>query len=213
MNRAGILAVVLAALVAGFAGSFVQQSLLAPVPADAQGNPGAKPLKIALLDLERVARSSRKFKKLKDEWEARQNTLKEENRKMTEEFEEKKAALRRAQARSDASEEVATLRVELAAMEENIKTTREVQKRYLSELLENYQKEVLEDVLGRAQEYCIRQGYHLVLQNYDNPKKDDDMFTGSSFAERVMSKPVLFAPGTVDRSNPYVVDITDALLD
>ncbi|MCL4729364.1 MAG: OmpH family outer membrane protein [Planctomycetes bacterium] len=202
MNRAGILAVVLAALVAGFAGSFVQQSLLAPVPADAQGNPGAKPLKIALLDLERVARSSRKFKKLKDEWEARQNTLKEENRKMTEEFEEKKAALRRAQARSDASEEVATLRVELAAMEENIKTTREVQKRYLSELLENYQKEVLEDVLGRAQEYCIRQGYHLVLQNYDNPKKDDDMFTGSSFAERVMSKPVLFAPGTVDRSNP-----------
>lgn len=213
MNRASILAIVLTALAAGFLGSVVKDSVFEARVVDAQ--PGPTPtMKVALLDLESVARASKLFKQLKQQWELRQNELKEENRKMAQEMEEKQAALRRAQSRTDSAEEISSLRVELTAMEENIKTTKEVQKRFLTELLENYQKQVIVDVMAKANQYCTREGYHLVLQNYDTDSTDTgDMFAGGSYSERIMNKPVLFAPGITAKKNPYVVDITAQMVE
>lgn len=209
MKRASMLVIVAAAIAAGFLGSVIKDYVFQPVPAEAQ----AKPLKIALLDLERTARSSRKFKELKDQWEMRQNALKEENRKLTVEFEDKKAELRRAMTRADNSEEVTVLRVEITALEENIKTTKEVQKRYLADLLEHYQKQVIEHVMSEADGYCKREGYHLVLQNYETASSESEMFAAGSYSERILNKPVLFAPGVVDRTSPYVVDVTAQIID
>jgi len=206
MKRTGILAVVLAALAAGFLGSVIKDTVFEARTADAQDT--SKPLKVALLDLEAAARSSKKFKDLKAEWELRQNGLKTENRQLQQDIEDKKVALRRAMSRTDGAEEAANLRVELTALDETVKSTREVQKRYLSELLEQYQKEVIEYVLSFAENYCIREGYHLVLQNYDTSTGEGDLFAGGSFSERILNKPVLFAPGVKSKKNPYVTDIT-----
>lgn len=209
MKRASIAFIVMAAIAAGFLGSVIKDHVFEPVPAQAQ----ARPLKVALLDLERVARSSAKFKQLKDQWELRQNALKEENRKLTVEFEDKKAELRRAMGRTDSSEDVAVLRVELTALEENIKTTKEVQKRYLADLLEHYQKQVIEHVMSEADGYCTREGYHLVIQNYETSSSETEMFAAGSYSERILNKPVLFAPGMKDKTNPFVVDITAQVVD
>lgn len=206
MKRAGMLAMILVALAAGFVGSFAKDVLFEPGVVDAQAGT-TPPLRIALLDLEEAARSSMKFKELKSEWELRQNELKKTNAAMQAEVEEKKAALRRAQSTND-TEEMASLRVDLAALEENIKATREVQKRFLSDLLEHYQKGVIEHVLAVADEYCVKEGYHLVMQNYETTSQEGELFAGANYSERILNKPVLFTPGTKSKKNPYVVDIT-----
>lgn len=210
MKRAGMMALILVSLAAGFLGSFVKDVLFEPSVVDAQASGGTQ-LRIAILDLEEVARASDKFKALKSEWELRQNELKKSNAAMQAEMEEKKAAMRRAQSTND-SEEVASLRVELAALEENIKATREVQKRFLAELLEHYQKGVIEHVLAAADEYCVKEGYHLVLQNYETSSQEGELFAGASYSERILNKPVLFSPGTKAKKNPFVVDITAQIL-
>ncbi|MBK9973403.1 MAG: OmpH family outer membrane protein [Planctomycetes bacterium] len=209
MKRFSLLAVVMAALAAGFLGSVVKDVVFAPKAADAQVT--QKPdFKIALLDLERVSRASKKFRELKVEWEAVQAKLKSENDKTVNEFESLKNKLRRAQNEGE-TEQAMGLRNEATAMEESMKAIKEVQKNYLSELIEQYQKQVLDEVLAAAESYCTTRGYHLVLQDYEVKKSDSELFAGGSYSERLLNKPVLFAPGVIAKTNPYVTDITEAV--
>lgn len=209
MKRFSLLAVVVAALAAGFLGSVAKDIVFEPKPADAQNTP--KPdFKIALLDMERVSRSSKRFRELKVEWEAVQTKLKSENDKTMGEFESLKNKLRRAQSEGE-TEQAMGLRNEAAAMEESMKAIKEVQKTYLSELIEQYQKEVLDVVLAAADSYCTTRGYHLVLQDYEVKKSDSELFAGGTYSERLLNKPVLLTPGVIAKTNPYVTDITEAI--
>lgn len=205
MKRAATFALVCAALAAGFAGSLAKDWLIDAKPVEAQVNP----LKVGLLDLETVCRKSKKFLALKVDWEKARAQEKGIAEQMKSEYDGKKAKLR--QVRAD-SGEADILKAELAALEQNIDATQKVQKEYLSRLLEEYQKQVLDDVCAKAEAWCLTNGYHLVLQDYRAELSDSDMFTGSAYAERMLNKPVLFAPGVAGKNNAYVTDITEAIL-
>jgi len=213
MKRFAMIAVVLAACAAGFVGGYLHD-VLNPEPeaVHAQANPRAKEgIRIAIVNLEEVSRQSKLFKALKIEWETAQEDLKKQNAKLERDYETKLAEIKQARLIDDETK-LLTLRVEAQSIQEAMKVAQEEQKAYLGSLLAHYQKEVLKEVMEKMAEYVSKQGYDIVLQDYDVNPGDADYFAGGAYASSLMSKPVLLAPGVEANKNLYVTDITKAMI-
>ena len=94
-----------------------------------------------------------------------------------------------------------------------MKVKREQQQKYLALLLEQYQKEVLQAVIVEVEKYVAKEGYDIVLQDYELKGGDkSDFLARDTFSQTLMSKPVLFAPGLLKFKNDYVTDITESIV-
>lgn len=209
MKRLGMVMLACIALAAGFAGSLVKDALVQPEPVHAQ----TTPIKIALLDLEKACRASWKFNELKISWDERRLRQEAETDQRINELNEKKRKLRNLLQSGIESDEPNFLRPEIAAMEEFLEQSRPRWRKYLGDLVSEYQKQVLEHVIGVAENYCNTQGYHLCLQDYQlDSGSEDELFKGAEFAARWLNKPVLFAPGVDENKNMYVKNITEDIV-
>lgn len=212
MKRFAFAALILLACAAGFAGSLIHDSLKTAEPTEAvhaapeRAKAGA--VRIAVINLEQASRESRKFKELKILWEAAQEELKKQNQKMEQDYNAKLAELRRA----GTEDEKMALRVELKSFQEAQKVSQEEQQKYLGALLAQYQTDVLRHVMEEMDKFVRKEGYDIVLQDYDVEAADADFFSGGAYAQSLMSKPVLLTPGTKDKKNAYVVDITQEII-
>jgi Skp family chaperone for outer membrane proteins len=208
MKRLGLIAFLCLALTAGFAGSLAKDWLIEPVSAQAP-----PPLKIALLDLEKTCRASKKFSEMNKQWEEAIKRDRAERVRLMEELNDKKAKLRALEKSPTNTEDIDSLRPDIAAMEQYIEWYKKSQNVYLEALIDEFQKQVLNVVRGVAEEYCQTGGYHLCLQDFEVPLGgEDELFKGATFSQRWLSKPVLFAPGVKGKTNPYVIDITDDII-
>lgn len=212
MKRFAFAALILLACAAGFAGSLIHDSLKTTEPAEtvhaAPERAKAGAVRIAVINLEQASRESRKFKELKILWEAAQEELKKQNQKMEQDYNAKLAELRRA----GTEDEKMALRVELKSFQEAQKVSQEEQQKYLGALLAQYQTDVLRHVMEEMDKFVRKEGYDIVLQDYDVEAADADFFSGGAYAQSLMSKPVLLTPGTKDKKNAYVVDITQEII-
>ncbi|MCB9932143.1 MAG: OmpH family outer membrane protein [Planctomycetes bacterium] len=213
MKRLFPVALVLLACAAGFAGGLIRDSLKETEPVDtvSAAPPRAKSgaIRIAVINLEEASRQSRRFNELKGLWDAAQNELKAQDEKMEDEYNRKLAELRRARDEGERTD----LRVELQSIQEARKASKDEQQKYLASLLAQYQKDVLKMVMGELEGFVKREGYDIVLQDYEVDTANSDFFSGGAYAQTLMSKPVLYAPGIKDKKNEYVVDITQAIID
>lgn len=214
MKRFTVVALILVACAAGFVGSILHDALTD----DAEAVNAAKPrsteggIRVALLNLEKASRESKKFKTLKGDWERAQKDLKESNQRMKDSYDKKRAEVNRLRVSGD-EEKLLDLKVELQSIEEAMKAAQEEQKQYLGSLLNQYQTDVLLEVIETVEKYAAREGYDIVIQDYTVNAEDADFFTGGAYAQSMMSKPVLAAPSMVDNKNAYVTDITQAIID
>jgi hypothetical protein len=212
MKRLSFLALVLLACAAGFAGSLIHDSLKTAEPAEAvhaapeRAKAGA--VRIAMINLEEASRQSRKFRELKILWDAARDELSKQDQKMEQEHNAKLAELRRA----TTEEERMARRVELKAIQETHKISKDEQQKYLGALLAQYQKDVLVMVMDEIDKFAKREGYDIVMQDYTVEAAEADFFSGGAYAQSLMSKPVLLTPGTKDRKNAYVMDITQDII-
>jgi hypothetical protein len=209
MKRFYVIALVLVACGAGCVGGEIRDALT-PARAYAQPVRAEAGIRIALFNLEKAARRSNLFKARKLEWDDAQAALKEQNDKMERDYKAKIAEIKRANM-ANPDDNLLILRVEAQAIEQALKAAKEEQQQYLGALLAQYQKEVLIDVMEKLDKYVRLQGYDIVLQDYEDADADADFFSGAAYAQSLMSKPVLLAPGIDLKKNPYVTDITDAI--
>ncbi|MCB9894993.1 MAG: OmpH family outer membrane protein [Planctomycetes bacterium] len=208
---------VLIACAAGIAGSLLHESFKsadAVQPAYAVAPPRQdKSIRIALVNLEEASRQSRVFKKLKVDWDDAQKELKAQGEKYQQAYEKKYQDIQRARMAGGDEDEILTLRVELQALEQTMKAAEEEGKKYLSALLSQFQKDVLIVVMDEIDKFCRLEGYDIVLQDYSLDNEEADFFAGNAYAQALMSKPVLMAPGMQQNKNAYVVDITQAIIE
>jgi len=207
MNRMSLAAVIAVASVAGFLGSMVGSNVFAPMPAEAQDSSPQHAVmqakktsaKIAVLDLEILARKSEIFADRRALWVKAEIATKEEVRALQSQI----AAVKKELASGDA-EDPDFLRKLIQLMEESMVTLKTINKEHLNALLEKYQSEVLEHVIAKAERYCAEHGFELLLQSYDRASIQFDQKP----SERILNQTVLWTlPGEpgVDR---VVVDIT-----
>jgi len=163
---------------------------------------------IALVNLELLSRRSPLFAKDRDKWVKAKAQLDEHRKSLEDKYEELKAKVRR----SADSEDLLMLKVELQSYEESIKACRQQHQDYLAALLDQYQREVLADVMTNVKRYADQQGFDLVLQTYSLGSADPEFFSGGSYAQDLMSQAALYAPGAADGQNAHVVDITDTMI-
>lgn len=213
MKRFYLAGAVLLAVGAGFFGGQLREAVTPqPEPVYAQNVRAKEGIRIALINLEKTARQSKRFKELKNEWDAAQEQLKQQNSKMELDYKAKVAQIQR-DAISKPEDAQLAARSEAQAIEQAMKVAKEEQQAYLGALLAQYQKEVLQEVMTVLDKYVAKQGYDLVIQDYDDADADADFFSGAAYAQSLMSKPVLSAPGMKEKKNAYVTDITDAIID
>lgn len=214
MNRFTVVAIVVFALAAGFVGSVMHDAFKEDAEAVNAAKPRAKEggIRVALLNLEEASRQSKTFKALKIDWENAQNELKASNQRMKEAYDKKRAEVNQVRLSGD-DEKLLDLRVELQSIEEAVKAAQEEQKNYLGALLNQYQTDVLREVIKAVEDYAAIEGYDIVIQDYTVNGDDADFFSGGAYAQTMMGKSVIAAPGMVANKNAYVTDITQAIID
>ena len=149
------------------------------------------------------------FKKRKIDWEAAQAEVRKQDDEYTQAIETKRRDINRGINTGATQDQLTTLRVELQALEETHKAAREEQHKYLEDLLAQYQKEVLQEVVNKIETYAKTHDFDMVVQDYALDATDADFFSGSAYTQTLLSKPVICAPGMARNKNAYVVDITD----
>lgn len=210
MKALGVTALLVAALAAGFAGSLIQSRAAEPEPVEAQAN-NDRGVRIALVNLEECARNSAKFADLKDEWEESQKYATKTVEEIENSAREKADELRNARRQDSSQDSILALEVELKTLQEKLEVAKEQHKDYLGTLLNQYQRDVLEEVVNAVERHVKLKGYDIVLQDYTVESSDAAFFEGSAYAQAVLSTPVVYAPGIEDNSNAYVTDITKAV--
>ncbi|MBK8207718.1 MAG: hypothetical protein IPK87_13160 [Planctomycetes bacterium] len=212
MNKVIVFAVLLASAVgAGFGGAFLfQQSQPQPVSAQVARADGG--IRIALINLEEASRQSKKFRELKSNWDEVQRELEVERTKAETAYRNKAMEVQRARLENRGQEEITPLQVEQQTLKEVLDIMKKQQEVYLSSLLAQYQKAVLVEVMVVIENFAKLQKYDVVVQDYTVDAGDSDFFAGGAYAQTLINKPVLFAPGTVNNNNPYVTDITKAII-
>ena len=100
---------------------------------------------------------------------------------------------------------------QMKALEARMKEAQDKHERYLANLMSQYQDEVLQKVKGVVEDIAATEGYHIVFQDYSVAATGDEGFFSGSYAQTLLNKPVFFVPGLANKSNPYVVDITEAV--
>jgi hypothetical protein len=179
-------------------------------PQAVQAAPPHDELRIAIVNLERVSRSTPRFQALKREWDIAQAEFKQANKEDEAEHRQLVAAINGARA-VDPDDPLLELRARAQGLEQMLEVAREEQKNYLAAMLNAFQREVLVDVLVNLRRYARQQGFRLVLQDYDDSAEYADFFSGDAFAQSVMSKPVLDAPYALE-GDKHVTDITDVMI-
>lgn len=213
MKKIAVAGFLVAALGAGFAGSWIQGSFPEVQPVHAQDRSKDGGVRIGLLNLEKASRESDLFATKKTEWEAIQEEMKKRNTAQAELFRKKEAEFKRRKLEGESMDDLLDLQVEIAALKTSMEYEQEEQKRYLGALLNLYQDEVLRVVIHEAKEIAKKAGLDIVLQDYTvEAGKEMDYFGGGSTAGTLMSKPVLITPGLEDNKNKYVVDITEQVI-
>ena len=202
------------AAVAGLIGGLTPLVFEEPANVHAVGPRADKGIRIALLSLETAARESGLFKSKKSDWETIQEQFVAENKRDKKELAEMRQDLAlMARSENADQDEVASQQLAIKTMEEAIKVKRDQQQKYLALLLEQYQKEVLQAVIIEVEKYVEKEGYDLVLQDYELKGGDEsDFLARDTFSQTLMSKPVLYAPGLLKFKNNYVTDITESIV-
>jgi Skp family chaperone for outer membrane proteins len=211
MKRFYLVALVLLACGAGFFGGEIRETL-SPEPVYAQPPRATAGIRIALFNLEKAARSSKLFSTRKGDWDKAQEALRLQNEKMQRDYKLKEEEAKRARL-ANPDDDVLSLRVELQAIDQALKVAEKEQQEYLGALLAQYQKEVLIQVMEALNTYITLMEYDIVLQDYEDAAENADFFSGAAYAQSLMSKPVLAAQGIALNKNPYVTDITDAIIE
>lgn len=183
--------------------TLVGSNLVTPAPVNA----APQSMRVAVVNLEQVARASRTFQMLRAKWEVAEQDMRAYQQRLDEEY----ATKLREFGRALDDEERMQLRVELKALEETNAAAREERQKYLAALLSMYQQEVLSEVLENLRRYVRQKGFNLVLQNYDVEEEHSDFFASGAYAQSLMSQVVLDAPGAVEGDNVFVTDITAEL--
>ena len=212
MRRTGFVFTVLAALVAGVAGSYFQNRLETET-VEAQARPRAHDaIRVAVVDLEQVCRQARLFRELKVDWESAQEQIVLQNEKMQADYEARLSDLNRGRLRGDDPDVLLPIQVEIKAMEEAKQAYAEEQRVYLKALLDEYQKEVLSKVMKELERFVDLTGYDIVLQDYTLETEEAGFFSGGVYAQTLLAKPVLYSPNARVAGNEYVTDITEAMI-
>jgi Skp family chaperone for outer membrane proteins len=207
---AWISGVAVLALLAGFGGSWIRD-WAQPQQVEAQPQRAERGIRIALVNLEEVARRSPMFADRKLRWDRHQKALEDERKRIDDDINVKEAELRRARADNRSEDELLQLRVELEVLKRHRERAVEDHQFHMSLLLSKYQKEVLQYVRPEIERYAQLQKYDIVLQDY-SVEDAEGLFSGDAYAQTLINKPVLYAPGVIDNSNPYVTDITEAII-
>lgn len=214
MNRLTLMFVAVAAAVSGIVTSLCTVVVLGtaqPEPVQATED-SKKPIRVAVVDLEQVSRSSPQFERKRARWEAAQEDIRGQAENLRLQYDR---AVMRYQSTLQAGGDrldLTLLSVEVKALEETMKAAREEQAEYLQALLNGYQAEVLQEVLENVRRYARQAGYQLVLQDYTLGSPDEGSFGGSDYTETLMSKPVVDAPGIETGENTHVTDITKIMI-
>jgi Skp family chaperone for outer membrane proteins len=200
------------ALAAGFLGGWLREAVSHPEAVAAQGPGNTKPIRIAVVDLERAGRESAIFNERRQQWDRMTGDFDKANQKIEDDIRRLEIELLRAR-REGLREDMESLRLEITSLEETLELRKRLQHETLASLLRKYQNEVVEKVMEEIRAYTEREQFHLVLQDYTTADSDDaDFFAGGSVAQTYLSKPVLHAPGMRAGENPYVVDITQTII-
>lgn len=210
MRNLILLAVVLAVAVgAGVFGAWLF-STAEPEAVNAQTT---RPVKIAVVNLEEASRQSKWFKERKLKWEDVQNELKAERDKTERTYREKALEVQRAKLAKKSQEEITPLEVEAQTYKELMDILKKQQEAYLVNLIAQYQNEVLRFVINEIEQYTLLMGYDIVLQDYSVAETGaSDFMSGGAYAQSLINKPVLYAPGLKNNKNAHVTDITEAVI-
>ena len=214
MNRLTLALVAIAATASGLAASLFTVLLLgAAQPEPVQAAPEATaPIRIAVVNLEEVSRSSRLYAHKMWQWKSVQDDVQKAADRDRGEYE---AAIRRlnfALSKGEDKIEIQMCRIEVQAYEESLAALQTELAEYLQKLLDEYQREVLKDVLDNVRRYARQEGFQLVLQDY-TLDESNAKFTENDYAETLMAKPVVDAPGMSSDANTHVTDITKIMID
>lgn len=213
MRKLAFAGLLVAAIAAGFMGSWLQGKFTDVQPVHAQDRAKDGAIRVGLLNLEKASRECKPFQARKVEWEAIQEEMKKHNAAQGELYRRKEAELKRRKFEGESMDDLLDLQVELAALKTSMEYEIEEQKRYLGSLLNLYQDEVLRFVMNVAEAEAKKAGVDIVLQEYTvDSTKEQDYFGGGSTASTLMSKPVLITPGVTDNKNKYVIDITEQVI-
>ena len=207
------------AAVFGIVGSMFHRWGGEPEAVHAQNVP-AEPIKIALLNLQEVSRQSKVFRDLKTKWESFRDDIGKAGAEREAELKELMEKLDK-EIKGDANPEtVQQIRVDYLTKQKLHEEFSKSDEALLKRIHSKYRVNVLESVFAQAERYCVNHGYDLVLQEYPlkPPKEDEDeFFAGAAWADALMFKPVLFAPGSdpnaaQNKRSRYVTDITAAIV-
>lgn len=132
---------------------------------------------------------------------------------MRRDYEAKYLELNRARIAGEPEDVLLNLRIELQSIEEAMKAAEGQQKEYLMELLNQYQNEVLQNVMKEIKDYTDLQGYDIVLQDYSENPDDADFLSNDAYSQTIMSKPVIHTPLLDKKQNKFVKDITQVIID
>ena len=215
MNRDSLATAAIAACVAALS-TLAWTTLFTPGTVNAAPDPAPqappRTMRVALVNLEEVSRNTPLFRRLRSEWDDAQADIKSYNNKLQREYD---ARLRRIEAGGGPfadEDDVLTERVELQAIKETQKAAKEEGEKYLDALLSDFQKQVLQEVMVNLKRYIRQNGYDIALQDYSVETGEVDFFSAGEYAQSLMSKPVLDAPGALDGSNVFVTDITQEMV-
>jgi len=216
MKRINAAVVVALALLAGLSGGVLSSRFSDPQPVHAAD----RRIKIALLDLVKASRQSATYIKLKINFDEEMKRLKDametkkaDLEKMNKDLEEKKR-------RNADAQDIQLKEVDIKGEQEKLKVMQEYYQKWLGDLSNGFQKDVLAEVYEKAKEYCTKNGYDLMIQDYEvdsTASKGDDELSGTrAWAETLKTKPVLFAsrsePDKPTAPNVFVQDITDEII-
>ncbi len=162
------------------------------------------PVKMALLDLEKVARSSKLFVQRKSDYDAAQKWVRDNIAWRAAELDTLKEQL--ADAKRVDEDLAHELEIATKAKEQEIEFTNGCWKHYLDELRLVYMKQVLRLALSKSHKYADDNGYNVVFQEFD--LNDAGIFSERQWSETLLAKPIIHTPVL----DPYITDITDEVI-
>lgn len=211
MNNSKLIALVVGlALLAGFGGSLLKDGLQ-PQDAQAQAVRQEKAIRIALINLEEAARRSPAFADRKVRWDQVRLELERDRARLEEQLRDKTRQLRERRAEGSPEDLLTEMAAEVEALKQAAEASESEHRKYLATLLSQYQKEVLLTVIPEIKRYALAQHYDIVLQDYTEDAASG-LFDADAYAQTLINKPVLFVPRITSNQNPYVTDITQAII-
>jgi len=204
-------ALVVVCMFAGLVGAWFMVQINEAETVEADSRRADKGIRIAMLNLEDAARRSPLFQQLRGKWEAAQQELQAQREEIQIAYRRAQRELQRARLEGGSEDAIMALEVEMQAQEQTLKAINEHHETYLQALLTKYQTDVLREVISQVETYVRLEGYDIVLQDY-TVESGGDGFFGGAYAQTMINKPVLHAPGVRRNTNAYVTDITDAVV-